>query len=108
MMAKTLPGAECRPHDPHHAGTIHLEIALERPQQQLRFLALGNVRVAVVEPQLSVDVRNRVIGEIEQPALCLKLCKEWRSGDWGVEHELMEFCRMAHGMLNRFVDIVEC
>ena len=86
-------------------GPLTLEIAVEGPQHELAFHAVGDVRMAVVEDQLPVDVAGvELAGVLHQP-LGRQLGVQRRAGDRRVEHELVEVGVVAGGVVDRRVDV---
>ena len=55
-MPISFPCPQHRANNSHDAWSINLEIAVKRSKQKLRFLAVLDLRVAIVEVELPVNV----------------------------------------------------
>ena len=72
---------------------------------EVAFHARGNVRMAIVEDQLPVDVARVALAGRLHPPLGLELGVQRRAGDGRVEHELVEVGVVAGGVVDRLVDV---
>ena len=72
----------------------------------LAFLAGGDVRMAVVEDELPVNVGQVILAGVLHPSLGRKLGVQRRAGDGRVEHELVEVGVVPGGVLDGLVDIL--
>ena len=75
MVLIPAPAGKCRPHDAHYTRTVHLEIPLECPYDELRLQARRNVRVPVVEDVLAVDVGGMELAGVLHTALRFELTR---------------------------------
>ena len=105
MVLVPPPAGQRGAHDPHRARTVDAEIAIERPEHDLGRLLVGQVRVAVVEDRLPVDVAEVILAFVLHHALGRQLGVQRRAGDGRVEHELVEVGIVADGVVDRLVDV---
>ena len=87
-------------------GPLHLEIALEGAQQELGFLAVLDVRMAVIELQLPVGIGHQGFGIAQQRAVGLVFGVQRRAGNGRVKHELVELGVVADRVIDHFVDVL--
>ena len=105
MVLVTSPTLKQRANDSDNARAIDREIAVEGPQQQLAFLAVLDVGVPEIELQLSMDIRQMVLGNPKERAFGLLFSVQGCAGDGCVEHELMEVRVVPDSMIDDFVDV---
>src|ERR1017187_10233620 len=89
--------------DAKEAGAVAFEIALECPIQQTGGLLARDGGVLEVESVLAVDIGQV---HVEQAPLPGHLGIERRTGDRGVEHELVQIGLVGEGMLDLFVNVL--
>ena len=105
MVLVVFPAEQSRPNYADDTGAVDIEVPLERPLQEIGFLAVLDVRVLVIEPVLSVGIRQFDFAFVQEGACCLVLGVQRRTGNGRVEHELVELGVVVDGVFDPVVDV---
>ncbi len=81
MILVSQPSGQRGPHDAHHARAVPLEIAVESADHEFGRLPVVDMRMAVVENKLPVDVANVIFAFVFHQSLGRKFGVKRRARD---------------------------